>query len=212
MTSTLTGVLTLRCVFCSPLCYIHQDLIESCGLHEDGCRGVNILRFRYRFDDPANPVFVVVQDWLPEWCDLEEAECRVRDALPRRSDGPAWRVWRGAYLPLSDSERLELLQPPWPNLQKARLARANFRGASLAGADLSFAGLRDADLRGADLRGATLRWADLSAARWDDGDPPRGWLCVDGRLQVDDAAELHFVPGVVSEGVAKLVEMGFQVG
>jgi hypothetical protein len=80
-------VLTKDAVFWSRFTDSHEEIIKESGLHADGAKGPNILRVEVvppGYDTtrpPAEWVFRVDQDIMPEWYDSERDEARTRAAL-----------------------------------------------------------------------------------------------------------------------------------
>jgi hypothetical protein len=74
----------------------HTDIIEHHHLHEDGCRGPNILRVEITppSGNPQAPIeqwnYRTDQDQMPEWFDPDLCEQRARTALMRRAQEERW--------------------------------------------------------------------------------------------------------------------------
>ena len=80
-------VLTKDRVFWSMLTDSHTEIVAEFGLHEDGVRGVNLVKIEISprdgnlASDPATWVYKLDQDRAPVWYDAAECERRARAAL-----------------------------------------------------------------------------------------------------------------------------------
>jgi len=89
MCQTASLVATKDRVFWSKDGDSHEQIIKENGLHDDGVRGPNIVRFE--ISPPANAYSMPLGEWayslgqdiLPDWYDAEDVERRGRAALEK---------------------------------------------------------------------------------------------------------------------------------
>ena len=97
-------VVTRDRVYWSMVTDSHTEIIAEYGLHEDGVRGVNVVKVEIspangQLDsDPAGWGYKLDQDRVPDWYDAAECERRARVALAE---------WVAARVITTDRESLD---------------------------------------------------------------------------------------------------------